>query len=167
MCAMQTRERRVVLSFSAFLECALLALLIRNVASEEVIDETSCFQAIVSLALVAATVAALGATRQQPNGKGERFTAAAVNMNAPAGAVTTPVDIVVERWSIDAERDQLMNTMMERGPDKLLDVLQTMPRVGSIRTPYSIGYDLHFARHNVAAGGMAEHDQHGGPHPDD
>jgi hypothetical protein len=32
------------------------------------------------------------------------------------------------------------------GPEKLLDALQDMPRVGYIRTPDSIGYDLHFAR---------------------
>src|SRR5207249_1204532 len=34
----------------------------------------------------------------------------------------------------------------EQGPDKLLDALQKTPRVGYIRTPNSIGYDLHFAR---------------------
>jgi hypothetical protein len=35
---------------------------------------------------------------------------------------------------------------MENGPDKLLARLQRLPRVGYIRTPNSIGYDLHFAR---------------------
>jgi hypothetical protein len=89
----------------------------------------------------------------QTDGKAERFTATAVNMEAPPGAVATPVDILVSRWSTDAERDRLLNTMMESGPDRLLDVLQEMPRVGSIRTPDSIGYDLHFARHTPGADG--------------
>ena len=35
---------------------------------------------------------------------------------------------------------------MEKGPEKLLDTLQSLPRVGYIRTPNSIGYDLHYAR---------------------
>jgi hypothetical protein len=35
---------------------------------------------------------------------------------------------------------------MDEGPDRLLDVLRQLPRVGFIRTPDSLGYDLHFAR---------------------
>jgi hypothetical protein len=35
---------------------------------------------------------------------------------------------------------------LERGPEKLLDALQDMPRVGYFRTPDSIGWDVHFAR---------------------
>ena len=54
--------------------------------------------------------------------------------------------MVVNRWSTDAERDRLMTALMEKGPEKLLDTLQDMPRVGYIRTPNSVGYDLHYAR---------------------
>jgi hypothetical protein len=89
----------------------------------------------------------------QTDGKGERFSATAVNIEAPRGAVATPVDILISRWSSDAERDRLLNTMMESDPNQLLEVLQKMPRVGSIRTPDSIGYDLHFARHTPGADG--------------
>ena len=35
---------------------------------------------------------------------------------------------------------------MEKGADKLLDVLRDMRRVGYIRSPNSLGYDLHYAR---------------------
>src|SRR5207244_1272768 len=45
----------------------------------------------------------------------------------------------------EAERNKLMTTLLERGPDKLLDVLQSTKRVGYIKTPNSIGYDLHYA----------------------
>jgi len=56
------------------------------------------------------------------------------------------VEIVVNRWSTDAERDRLMSVLLEKGPEKLLDTLQDMPRVGYFRTPTSLGYDIHFAR---------------------
>ena len=73
----------------------------------------------------------------------ERFTAAAINMNNGSSGT---IEMVVNRWSTDAERDRLMAVLLEKGPDKLLDELQKLPRVGFIRTPNSIGYDLHYAR---------------------
>jgi hypothetical protein len=56
------------------------------------------------------------------------------------------VEMVVERWSTDAERDQLIKALLEKGPEKLLETLQKMPRAGYIRTPNSLGYDLRYAR---------------------
>jgi hypothetical protein len=73
----------------------------------------------------------------------ERFTALAVNMDRGASG---PVEIVVNRSSTEGERDRLVQTLLDKGPDKLLDVLKDMPRVGYIRTPESIGYDIHYAR---------------------
>ena len=78
----------------------------------------------------------------QTNGVAERFTAFAVNM-ARGGSGT--IDMVVNRWSTDAERTRLMTTLLEKGPEKLLDVLQDMPRVGYIRSNGGLGYDLHYA----------------------
>jgi hypothetical protein len=85
----------------------------------------------------------------QTHGGREKFTAFAVNLDSAAG-VARPgagvVEMVVERYSSDAERDRLMKALREKGPEKLLDTLQSLPRVGYIRTPNSIGYDLHYAR---------------------
>jgi hypothetical protein len=96
------------------------------------------FTTSIGIALVAA---------QTHDGR-EKFTAFAANLDgtaiAPAGAGV--VEIVVERYSTDAERDRLLKALMEKGPDKLLDTLQSLPRVGYIRTPNSIGYDLHYSR---------------------
>jgi hypothetical protein len=39
-----------------------------------------------------------------------------------------------------------LSALLEKGPEKLLSTLQDTKRVGYIRTPNSIGYDLHFAR---------------------
>jgi hypothetical protein len=80
----------------------------------------------------------------QTNQPAEEFTAVAVqNDNLGAGAGT--VLITVDRWSTDAERNRLVTTLQQQGPDKLLDVLQDMRPVGRIRTPDSLGYDLRYA----------------------
>ena len=100
--------------------------------------------------LAAALTVALGAAgthaAAQTSGSPERFTAMAVNMSNVGRTGATTVDIVVNRWSTDKERDRLLSVLMEKGPDKLLDTLRDMPRVGYFRTPNSIGYDLHYAR---------------------
>jgi hypothetical protein len=84
----------------------------------------------------------------QTTGEPERFTAFAVNMGTPGRPAAGTVEIQVDRWSTDEERDKLLTVLKEQGPDKLLETLQSMPHVGFIRTPNSIGYDLHFARKN-------------------
>jgi hypothetical protein len=95
-------------------------------------------------ALAALVAAALsGAATAQTNGVAERFSAVAVNLDAGSA---NPIQIAVERWSSDAERDKLMNVMLTKGANALLDALQDAPRVGYIRTNTSLGWDLHFAR---------------------
>jgi hypothetical protein len=91
----------------------------------------------------------------------ERFTAFAVDLGVPAGAIDVPqprdkripesgkagpVEFVVNRYSSDAERDELLKTLQDKGPNQLLEALQKLPRIGYFRTPNSIGYDLKFAR---------------------
>lgn len=77
----------------------------------------------------------------------QKYTAFAVNLNATGPrATTTPVDIGIDRWSTDAERDQLKNILKEKGQDALLTALQKLPVVGYIKTPTSLRWDLHFAR---------------------
>jgi hypothetical protein len=100
------------------------------------------------LSLAFAVSIGLAVAVAQTHGGKETFTAFAVNLDgtpvAPTGAGV--VEMVVERYSTDAERDRLLQALMEKGPEKLLDTLQSLPRVGYIRTPNSIGYDLHYAR---------------------
>src|SRR5262249_52163711 len=96
---------------------------------------------ILAVVAAAATVSAVGYA--QTMGSPERFTANAVNMNRGAAG---NIEIVINRWSTDAQRDKLMAVMLEKGPDKLLDALQDMPRMGYFRTPGQVGIDIHFAR---------------------
>ena len=95
--------------------------------------------------LLAALVLIPGAGLAQTIGAPERFTAFAVNMGALSRPGASTVDFVVDRWSTEGERTQLMTTLLEKGPNKLLSTLQGLRRVGYFRTPNSIGYDLHFA----------------------
>jgi len=93
---------------------------------------------IACLALAAVVV------RAQTIGAPERFTAAAFNTNRGAAG---NVDIQVDRWSSDAERDKLINALRTKGDDKLLDVLQDLPVKGNFRAPGQLGWDIRFARH--------------------
>jgi len=84
---------------------------------------------------------ALLESRQQ-----EKFTGFAINTNS--GPSTATVDFTVTRWSTDAEREQLLAIIKEnKDPtDKLLRALQKLPKVGYIRTPDRLAWDLHYAR---------------------
>jgi hypothetical protein len=81
----------------------------------------------------------------QTNGEPERFTGVAVNMGSPGRAGADQVEIVVNRWSTETERTRLLQTLFDKGPEKLLETLTDLPRVGYFRTPTSIAYDLHYA----------------------
>ncbi|HYU34590.1 MAG TPA: hypothetical protein VEW48_20765 [Thermoanaerobaculia bacterium] len=75
-----------------------------------------------------------------------KLTAFAVNLGADRPAArANMVEINVDRWSTEAERNALMDTFRRNGSDALLAALQKTPRVGYIRTPDSIGWDLHYA----------------------
>jgi hypothetical protein len=87
-----------------------------------------------------------------------KFTAFAVNLGvAPGPGVSAPktaiVQITINRWSTEAERDKLVAALQKGGQQTLLAALQSTPPVGTIRTPDSLGWDLHYAHQTVAADG--------------
>jgi hypothetical protein len=88
-----------------------------------------------------------------------RFTAFAVSMQAGAAG---RVEIAIERWTTDAERQALLDLLAgasfkSGGQDKLLKALQKIkPRVGYIRTPKSLGWDLRYARENALPDGVRQ-----------
>jgi hypothetical protein len=98
---------------------------------------------VVLTALGCSTLATLA------DGAGEtalRCTAFAASTGGPGTApVATSIDIVVDRWSSDAERRRLLEALT-RGQDAMLETLRDLPRIGYIRTPGSLGWDLHFAQ---------------------
>jgi hypothetical protein len=112
---------------------------------------------IVAFAIVAACLLAGPAQAQdkkEEKPKPYRFTAFAINMNS--GPKAGVVDIVIERLTTDEEREGLIGAFVEGGQDSLLKALQKVkPRVGYIRTPNSLGYDLQYAYRFVNSDGTS------------
>jgi hypothetical protein len=99
------------------------------------------FSAIAALLMLAAVV-----TYAQSNAPAERFTANAVSTSPQYGTGQQIVEITVDRWSPNAERERLVSALQTKGPDELLKQLQKNKPVGRIRTPDSLGYDLRYAQ---------------------
>src|SRR4051812_34923345 len=76
----------------------------------------------------------------------EKFTGYAINLNGAAN--TSVIDFSIDRWSTDAERTKLLSLIPEehKSPQALVDALQDMPSVGSIRTPQTLSWTLRYAR---------------------
>jgi hypothetical protein len=101
---------------------------------------------VASLAALAFLMGPVPSHQVASNSGPESYTAFAVNMSNIGRAATSPVDIDVKRWSSDEERDRLVSIFRDKGSDALLSALRDAPPVGTIRTPDSLAYDLHFAR---------------------
>jgi hypothetical protein len=97
---------------------------------------------------VALAAGALLTAAQDPIAK---YSAQVINFDAPAGAATGLIQIQISRWSTDAERDKLTNTLFEQCGKQLLEVVSRLPTAGSIRTPDSVGYPLRYARRTTAS----------------
>jgi len=95
------------------------------------------------LLLASAAPLAVKADQSKPI---ETFTCFAANLGTGQAGV---IDITINRWSTDQERDMLLTTLQEFGQDKLLAALEKIrPPVGYMRTLNSIGYDLYYARNH-------------------
>lgn len=99
--------------------------------------------------------AALGApvALAQTNAPAEEFTAFAINMGVYTRGTTANLIITVNRWTSEAEKEKLFAVLREKGQAAFLDVLQDAKRVGTIRTPQSVGYDLRLALEEPAKDG--------------
>jgi len=94
-----------------------------------------------ALLLASAAPLALKAQQSKPI---ETFTCFAVALGTGKANV---IDITINRWSTDEEREMLLTTLQEFGQEKLLGALEKIrPAVGFMRTPTSIGYALYYAR---------------------
>ena len=119
---------------------------------------------MIALAVVAGFLFAGPAQAQDKEKKEKvkpyRFTAFAVNMNS--GPKAGMVDINLERLTSPEERDALIAAFVEGGQDALLKALQKVkPRVGYIRSPNSLGYDLQYAWRIVNSDGTSrDHHRH-------
>lgn len=75
-----------------------------------------------------------------------RYTAFAVSTgDAVSDAVASQVEIAIDRWSSAAESTRLMAILKEKGANALLEALQDLKPVGSIKTPGNLAYELRYA----------------------
>lgn len=82
----------------------------------------------------------------QSNMPAERYTAVAVDMGGHGRSSIERIEIVVNRWSSAAQRDRLLSALFQGGQDKMLDALLKLPRIGYIRAPGQLGYNLRFGQ---------------------
>lgn len=101
------------------------------------------FIPLLLASLLVATAPAALAADSKPL---ERMTAYAVSLGTGKSSI---IQIAVDRWSTDEEREMLLTTLQKFGRDKLVETLQKIkPPVGYIRTPSSLRYDLYYARNH-------------------
>jgi hypothetical protein len=107
---------------------------------------TDLSRGFIPLALSACLLfsGATGAAAQGTAGP-EEFTAFAINMGALTSGTTANLIITVNRWSTQNEQDRFLEVLRAKGPDGLLEAFRHMPRLGSLRTAESVGYELRFA----------------------
>ena len=101
------------------------------------------FRSVICATLAAAMVCVAPMAAQNEK---EKFTGFAINLNGATNTGT--VDFTIDRWSTDAERTKLLALIPEehKSPQKLVDALQDMKSVGSIRTPQTLAWTLRYAR---------------------
>ena len=99
--------------------------------------------ATVALAAIGSAAVLDQGLSAQTMGSPEHYTATAMNIN---NGQANNIDITVNRWSTDKERDALMAAVTQKGPEKLLDALEDLPAVGHFGAPGNLSWDIHFAR---------------------
>lgn len=97
-------------------------------------------------AVIVASLAMLSSATSSSLANGRLACSAfAVSTGGPlTSPVATQVDIVVENWSTEPDRGRLVEAM-KKSQDAMLETLRDLRRVGFIRTPGNLGWDLHYA----------------------
>jgi len=85
----------------------------------------------------------------QADGVQARLTFVPVDASKAGLSEGTRLDIVVERWSAQADRDQVMSAFKEQGADGLAKAIASSTAVGYLHWPGNLDYTLRYA-HRVA-----------------
>lgn len=94
-----------------------------------------------------AAVMAVGLALASPAlAQGDRFSATANNMsNVGPQGVLGPVDIIINRYSTEDERNRFLGVLAERGPEGLLEVFRKSKSIGRLAAPGRLGYEIRYA----------------------
>ena len=101
------------------------------------------FERVLSVA--AAVLVMVAGMAGQTHGDPEEFSAFAISMGAYSGSGTAQLIMTVNQWATQAERDAFFVTLKEKGAEALLEQLRRSKRVGSLRTPSTVGWDIRLA----------------------
>ena len=91
-----------------------------------------------------------------------RLTAFAVNMSNIGPGAAGLVEVRITQWSTEAERKRVIETMIEKGQDALLKLLQDLPPKGRFSLPNKpgpdrdqlrLGWNIRYAWHKPAPDG--------------
>lgn len=117
-------------------------------------------------AVATAAVFTASLVAQQPYSEAEPTTKGPLRFSAYAiqiqGGMAGEIEIALERWSTDDERKALVGILQattdkSSSQQKLLSALQNIkPRVGYIRTPNSLGWDLKYAHESQRPDGSRQ-----------
>src|SRR5438552_13544545 len=93
---------------------------------------------IVAWTLAASMFQIARIAQAQSKGTIENITATSVNVTG----APDPLRIDLLRWSTDAEREQVVNALADKGEQEFLTVLSKQPTLGYIWTSESAGYSV-------------------------
>ena len=88
---------------------------------------------VLVLAVVGGSLLAAADSQAQEEDTRESFTARALSMGTVAPGAHTTLQITIDRWSTDEERNELIAAIVEQGPEELLDKLQDQEETGFVR----------------------------------
>jgi hypothetical protein len=110
---------------------------------KDMIVRTSLFRVVIhTTAAVAVAMLAWAA----PADAQERFTAQAVNLSNVGGSgAVGMVDIIIDRYSTEEERNRFLAALTERGNDGLLEAFQNAPSIGRVGPTGRLGFDIRYA----------------------
>lgn len=108
-----------------------------------------------SLAVAAALVFSPVLLAQTP-GVTERFTFVVPNQPESTVDGKGPLQLNVHRWSTDEERDKVVSTLADSGPEKLLDAFRGSRTAGYLKWPGGLEYTVHYARQATRPDGQTD-----------
>jgi hypothetical protein len=112
---------------------------------------------VLGVVLLSVAVSAQAQVGQQRPESGnvavETFNARAFNVQT---GQTGRIEIVINRWSTDGEREVLKAVLKAAGSQAMVSEMEKMPQVGYIKTPESMGDALTFARSTILPDGTRQ-----------
>jgi hypothetical protein len=96
------------------------------------------------LAAILVSVATVGAQRTYIEEYQTLAANTSVDINAPS---LFELEIALERYTTDGERETMQTAFQKRGQEGLLAALQKAPRIGIFRVPGNLSWEIRYAFH--------------------